>query len=191
MPSALNRLIVRTSSSPLLFVAATLVMVATLAAILRIGAGFPAVAGGAEPFDLQNGLTAADVLRQLPGYTDEARRQYALFTAIDYVFPFAAGLFLAAVIAFCLRRSFPRVYAALEARRLLPVLMLATLFDWCENVLVLAAIQSWPDTPAALATAIVVAKRLKLACVFLSQGLAAFLLLVTAVRALLGRRAPA
>jgi hypothetical protein len=191
MLSALNRLIVRTSSSPMLFLAATVVMVATLAAILRIGASFPAIAGGAEPFDLQNGLTAADVLRQLPGYTVEARRQYALFTAIDYVFPFAAGLFLAAVIAFCLRRSFPGVYAALDARRLLPVLMLATLFDWSENVLVLAAIQSWPDTSGALATAIVVAKRLKLACVFLSQGLAVLLLLVTAVKSLRGRRAAA
>ncbi|MBM4197253.1 MAG: hypothetical protein FJ197_09205 [Gammaproteobacteria bacterium] len=64
-----------------------------------------------------NGLTVADVLAQLPGYTEQARAKYRLFTAIDYVFPVAGGLFIAAV-----------------AGVWLPWLMLASLFDWCENV---------------------------------------------------------
>jgi hypothetical protein len=166
-------------------------MIASLRSLIAIEADFPAVAGGARPFDMQNGLTAAEVFQQLPSYGDEARRLYGIFTAIDYVFPFAAGLFLAAVIAFCLRRAFPHLYAALDARHLLPVFMLGTLFDWCENVAAITAILSWPDTTQAMALALVVAKRLKLACLFVTQPLALVLLIITAVKWLRARLAPA
>src|SRR5262245_15387995 len=125
----LNRLIVRTSSSAWLFIASFAVTFVTLQSLMRIGRAFQPEAGGAEPFDLQNGLTAEQVLAQLPAYTDQARQLYFAFTAIDYVFPFAAGLFMAAIAAFCLRHSFPGVYATLVSRNLLPLLMLASLFD--------------------------------------------------------------
>jgi hypothetical protein len=182
MLGALHRLIVRVSANGWLFTATTVVMVACLRALIEIGAGFPAVAGGAPPFDLQNALTAPEVLSQLAGYGDEARRRYFLFTAIDYLFPFAAGVFLAAIIAFCLRRSFPGIYASLDGRRLLPAFMAGSLFDWCENIAALTAILSYLETPAAVATAVVVAKRFKLALVIATQALALLLLLVTAAR---------
>lgn len=190
MLSALHRLIVRVSASGWLFAATSVVMVASLRTLIAIGEGFPAVAGGAPPFDLQNALTGPEVLSQLGAYGAEARRQYFLFTAIDYLFPFAAGLFLAAIIAFCLRRSFPSTYASLDGRRLLPVFMAGSLFDWGENVAALTAILSYPDTPTAVATALVVAKRLKLVLVIATQSLALVLLAVTAGRWVLTRKRP-
>jgi hypothetical protein len=192
MLSALNRLVIRVSGSPWLFIAVTAVMAASLFALLRIGeTGFPPLAGGAQPFDLQNGLTTSQLLEQLPAYTDATRRQYLQFSMIDFVFPLAGGLFIAAVSAFGLRHSFPRAYAALDARRLLPLFMIGTLFDWCENVAALTAIFAWPDTTPAMASAVVIAKRLKLACVFVSQGIALLLLVAAAVRRLARRSARA
>jgi hypothetical protein len=126
-------------------------------------------------------------LQQLPGYTGQARRQYFVFTAIDYVFPFAAGLFLAAIGAFCLRRAFPAVYAALAGRDLLPLLMLSSLFDWCENVAAITAITAWPGTTAAMATAVVVAKKLKLGFLVVTQTLVLLLMLATAGRWIAGK----
>lgn len=185
MLQGLSRLIVRVSGSAPLFVLATVLTIGSLMVLMRIGAAFPAVAGGAQVFDLQNGLTAAQVLGQLPGYTDEARSLYHRFTAVDYLFPFAASLFLAAIAAFCLRRAFPDLYAKALALNLLPLLMLPALFDWCENVAALVAISAWPDTTPGMAAAVVVAKRLKLGTLFPAQGLVGLLVVAAAGRALL------
>ncbi|MBM4197256.1 MAG: hypothetical protein FJ197_09220 [Gammaproteobacteria bacterium] len=187
MLRALNGLIVRISSSLPLFLATVAVFVLTLTALTRISNDFPAIAGGALPFDMQNGLTAADVLAQLPGYTEQARAKYRLFTAIDYVFPVAGGLFIAAVAAFCLRRQFAAVYERAVAGAWLPWLMLASLFDWCENVAAIVAINAWPDTTMAMATAIVVAKKLKLGFLFATQGAVALLALASLGRWVAGR----
>lgn len=180
MLRALNRLIIRVSGSGWLFALTTVLAFGSLALLMQIGEAFPAVAGGAQPFDLQNELTPDEVLGQLPGYTAEARRLYLQFTAIDFLFPFAAGLFLAAIAAFSMRHGFPAPYGWLTARNLLPILMLGTLFDWCENVAAVSAIYAWPDTSAALASALVTAKKLKLTLVIASQLLAALLLLAAA-----------
>ena len=91
----------------------------------------------------RTGLTADQVLQQLAGYTDEARRQYLASSPPSTTsFPLAAGLSLAAVGAFCLRRGFPGVYAAMVRRQLFPLFLAGSLFDWCENV---AAIDGHPD----------------------------------------------
>jgi hypothetical protein len=181
----LNRLIVRTSSSAWLFVGTLAVTFATLRSLTHIGRVlFPPEAGGSEPFDLQNFLTSEQVLAQLPTYTDRAHQLYYAFTAIDYVFPFAAGLFMAATAAFCLRHSFPAFYATLNARNLLPLIMLGTLFDWCENVAAITAIAASPGTTATMAIAVVTAKKLKLGFLVVSQVLVALLLVVTAVLAI-------
>jgi hypothetical protein len=183
----LSRLIVRVSESAPLFALTTVLAFGSLFALMRIGAAFPPAAAGAAVFDLQNTLTAAQVLEQLPGYTDQARRLYFRFTAVDFLFPFAASLFLAAIVAFCLRHGFPGLYAMALKRRLLPLVMAAALFDWIENVAVLVAITAWPGTTPAMASAIVVAKRLKLGFLFGTQVLVGLLVLATAVRAVLVR----
>jgi hypothetical protein len=191
MLGGVNRLIIRISGSALLFVVATIIATGCLMSLTRIGQSFPAVSGGAPPFDLQNGLTAGQVLQQLAGFTEGARRQYLLFTAIDYVFPLAAGLCLAAAGAFGLRHGFPGFYAELARRNLFPLFLTGSLFDWCENVTALTAIMTYPDTSAGVVGALIVAKRLKLFFVFATQGLVLLLLLVAAGKSIirrLGRR---
>ena len=188
MWQAVNQLIVRVSASGPLFLLTLAVFAGTLFLLTSISNGFPAIAGGAPPFDMQNGLTAAQVLEQLPGYTDEARRQYLAFTAIDYVFPFAGGLFLAAIAAYCLRKQFAPIYARAVAGNWLAWLMLASLFDWCENIAAITAISAWPGTTEAMATAVVVAKKLKLGFLCATQGGVLLLMLASAVRWALARR---
>lgn len=174
----LNDLIVRISASGWLFVATLAVMVGTLQALLYIGEIFPARSGGVLPFDLQHELRREAVVPQLAGYTAATRQLYFVFTAIDFVFPLAAGLVLAATAAFCLRRVFPLGYAALVGRSLLPLFLAGTVFDWGENVAALVAILSYPETPAGIPTALVLAKRLKLVSSGAAQMLM-FLLLVS------------
>jgi hypothetical protein len=188
--SALNQLVIRTSRSAWRFLAVTGIAVIAITLLNRIGKAFPAAAGGAAPFDLQNGLTSGEVVAQLAGYTELARWMYYVFTMIDYVFPFAAGLSLAAAGAFALRNGFPAVYQAFEQRRLFPLFLLGTAFDWCENVAALAAIWSYPGDVQTIATLLVIAKRLKLACVIATQLAVALLLAGAGVRAL-GRRTAA
>jgi hypothetical protein len=179
---ALNQLVIRTSKSGWRFIAVTAIAVIAINLLNRIGKAFPAAAGGAMPFDLQNTLTSAEVITQLAGYTELARWMYYVFTMIDYVFPFAAGLTLAAAGAFALRQGFPRAYQAFEQRRLFPLFMIGTAFDWCENLAALAAIWSYPGDVRTVATLLVIAKRLKLACVIATQLAVALLLVGAGIR---------
>jgi hypothetical protein len=178
MLQRLNRLIIRISSSGWLFIATTLVFAGSLSALIQIGNAFPAHTGGARPFDLQNGLTADQVFTQLAGYSDRARQLYYLFTAIDYVFPLAAGLFLGGAGAFALRHGLPGVYRAMSQRGLFPLFLIGSAFDWCENVAALTAVLGFPDAPAAVPMLLVAAKRAKLFFVMLTQATVAVLLLI-------------
>ena len=183
----LSQLIIRISMSAWLFVATTAIFGGTLAALIQIGSAFPQYAAGAQPLDLQNELAPEQVFPQIANYTERARQLYYLFTAIDYVFPLAAGLFLAAAGAFALRHGLPGIYALMVERRLLPLFLLASAFDWCENVAAITAVLGYPDAPAAVASLLVAAKRAKLLFMMLTQGVVAVLLLIAAAR-WLGRR---
>jgi hypothetical protein len=186
--AALQRLIVRISATGTWYVLVLALAVGSFTALMRIGAAFPAVAAGNAPFDLQNGLAAGDVYRQLSGWTPAARQLYFVFSAVDWIFPLAAGLFLAATVTFCLRTSAPRAYAWLTGRTLLPLLLAPTAFDWLENVFAVAAVATYPQGPAWLPAALVVAKRAKLAGLAVVQPLMFGLVLYTAGRWLISRR---
>lgn len=173
-----NQIIIRISSSGWLFIATTIVFGGSLAALIQIGNAFPAHAGGVQPFDLQNGLTADQVIPQLAGYTERARELYYVFTAIDYVFPLAAGLFLGGAGAFALRHGLPGVYRAMAERGLFALFLIGSAFDWCENVAALTAVLGYPDAPAVVPTLLVAAKRAKLFFVMLTQATVAVLLLI-------------
>jgi hypothetical protein len=188
MAAALQRLIVRISATGTWYVAVLAVAVGSFMTLMRIGAAFPAFASGKAPFDLQNGLEAGDVYRQLSGWTPAARQLYFFFSAVDWVFPLAAGLGLAATVTFCLRRSAPRAYAWLTARTLLPLLLAPTAFDWLENIFAVAAVATYPQGPAWLPAALVVAKRAKLAGLAVVQPVMLGLVLYTAGRWLVSRR---
>jgi hypothetical protein len=188
MAAALQRLIVRISATGTWYVAVLVVAVGSFTTLMRIGTAFPDVAAGNAPFDLQNGLAASDVYPQLSGWTPAARQLYFLFSAVDWVFPLAAGLGLAATIAFCLRRSAPRAYAWVTGRTLLPLLLAPTAFDWLENIFAVAAVATYPQGPAWLPAALVVAKRAKLAGLAVVQPVMFGLVLYTAVSRLFSRR---
>lgn len=187
MAVALQRLIVRISAIGSWYVVVLAVATVSFTALMRIGAAFPAVAAGAAPFDLQNGLVAGDVYPQLSGWTPAARQLYFVFSAVDWIFPLAAGLFLAATVAFCLRTSAPQAYAWLTGRTLLPLLLAPTAFDWLENTFAVATVATYPQGPAWLPAALLVAKRAKLAGLAVVQTLMFGMVLYTAGRWLVSR----
>jgi len=170
MLGRLQDLAIRISRTWWLYLIVLVLFVGSLRALMRIGDLFPAYAAGVLPFDLQNDLQAVQVYPQLAGYTEQARQLYYAFTLIDYAFPFFAGLFITATVAFALRYSLPRVYDALVTRRLLPVLMLATAFDWLENVAAVSAIVLYPGEISWLPGLLVLAKKGKLGCIVVSNG---------------------
>jgi hypothetical protein len=178
--NALNQFIIRISKSGWLYVFVFAGFFGTLQALLRIGQRFPELAAGAVPFDLQNRLTVEQIFAQLAGYTEEAFELYYIFTAIDYFFPLFAGLFLGATAAFLLRHSLPRWYSIAEQKNLFVLFLLATLFDWLENIAVLSVIAGYPNELSTIATLAVAAKMGKLAFVFLFQGFTLLLLIFCA-----------
>lgn len=95
----------RRSQNGWLFLGALLSFALTLVALLQVGERFATVTQGAEPFDLQNELTLNAIFTQLPTYTDQSHRLYLLFTLVDYLFPFCAGLWVAAAAAFSVRHA--------------------------------------------------------------------------------------
>ena len=179
MLNRLQDLVIRTSRTWWLYLGVVILFAGSLLSLLRIGEMFTAHAAGNQPFDLQNGLSAAEVYPQIATYTQAARNLYHAFTLIDYAFPFFAGLFVAATAAFALRNSLPQWYAVLAARKLLPVFMLGTMFDWLENIAALSAISLYPAETGWLPVLLVLVKRLKLVCVMTGQA-AMLLLLVYA-----------
>lgn len=180
MLSAVNRFIVDCSRSwwktLLLFAGQT----ACLLSLMRIEQGFPAIASGARPFDMQNDLTVAQVFEQLAGYSEQAFSDYYLFQAVDYLFPLLAGLFMAAIFSFALRHAAPGWYEFAVSKNLLILLLAATLFDFLENLNFLRVVVSWPDQATLAAQLGVMAKQAKLACMNIVFALTG-LLLVTAL----------
>lgn len=170
MLTRLQNLVIRTSRTWWLYLGVVLLFAGSLLSLLRIGEIFPTYAAGNLPFDLQNDLVPAEIYPQLASYTEAARKLYYAFTLIDYAFPFFAGLFIAATVAFTLRNSLPKWYAALTARTLLPAFMLGTIFDWLENIAALGVISLYPTEIGWLPALLVSAKKLKLLCVLTSQA---------------------
>lgn len=176
----LNQLIIRISKSTWLYMAVFAGFFGTLQALLRIGERFREHAAGSVPFDLQNQLTVEQIFAQLAAYTEEAFQLYHVFTAIDFFFPLFAGLFLGATVAFLLRHSVPRWYSIAEEKNLFVLFLLATLFDWLENISLLGVLAGYPNELSTIATLAVAAKMGKLGFVFLFQGLSLLLLIFCA-----------
>jgi hypothetical protein len=180
MLGRLQDLAIRISTTWWLYLVVVLLFAGSLAALMRIGERFPEYASGNPPFDLQNDLRAEQVYPQLAGYEGQAREIYYAFTLIDYAFPFFAGLFIVATVAFGLRHGLPRFYDALVARRLLPLLMLGTAFDWLENATAVTLINLYPSEISWLPALLVLAKQCKLASILVGNTAMAAALLLAA-----------
>lgn len=187
MLNSLQDFAIRISRTWWLYLVVVILAFGSLRSLMVIGELFPAAAGGAVPFDLQNGLAAAEVYAQVAGYTPRARELYYAFTLIDYAFPFFAGLFIVATTAFALRHGLPSWYQWLVDRRLLPVFMLGSAFDWLENLAAVTIIDLYPTEVAWLPGLLVLAKKCKLGLTILAQACMVLALLVAAVRGTLRR----
>jgi cellulose synthase/poly-beta-1,6-N-acetylglucosamine synthase-like glycosyltransferase len=140
---------------------------------------FEAIAG-VPTFDTQNDLTSATLLQQLPRYVGAARAAYGWFAAFDWVFPFIASLFLAVLWAWLLRTN-----ALSIAQRLLqwtmPVWVFAvTLFDWLENISLIAIVYAGVRS-ARVVEAAIVWKQLKLAGLTASAAITVLLVVLALV----------
>lgn len=182
MLATINRFIVDCSQSwwkvLLLFVGQT----ATMQVLMAIEAGFPAITNGDVPFDMQNSLRAEQVFKQLAGYSQQAFSDYYLFQLVDFAFPLLAGLFLASVCAFALRHAIPTWYQIATAKNLFALLLLATVFDYLENLNFLWVMASWPEKAELAAQLGVLAKQGKLACMFTGFALTGLFLLIALLR---------
>ncbi|HZG69055.1 MAG TPA: hypothetical protein VEZ12_20145, partial [Herpetosiphonaceae bacterium] len=99
----LNDLIIRRSHRWWPLLATGVAGLASFQLLVLIGERFAAMTGGYRPFDLQNPLALGEMLQQLPRYTQASRTLYWLFIAADMVFPVAAALPLALLLAKALR----------------------------------------------------------------------------------------
>jgi hypothetical protein len=178
MLQQLNQLIIRCSFSLWKFVSITLGFFGCLQLLLFIGEKFKPYANGAVPFDLQNSLTSQEIFAQLANYAEQAFPLYYVFTAIDYAFPLLAGLFLAVIWAYVLRHNLPRWYEIALQRNLFVLLLIPTLFDWLENMTLLATIIAFPYELSSAADAAVVVKQAKLATTYTAQGATALILTI-------------
>lgn len=164
----LQRLILDCSRSLPAFLLVCSGVALSLWLLLRISTQFAAVTNGYEPFDLQNGLQRADVLRQLPYYNADSRRLYWLFAIVDCCFPFLGSLLTSIAAAFLVRSLSPALFARLTAYGGFVWFFLPTLFDWSENLSIIALLLS--REPTGFVGALLLFKQLKLLSLFVVQG---------------------
>lgn len=177
MLASLNALIIDCSRSWWKFLIVLLVQTASLQVLQRISNEFPSVAGGAPPFDMQNALTAEEVFRQLEGYTEQAFDLYAVFQAVDFVFPIFAAFLIASVSAFALRNLSEKFYGVAQAKSLFVILLLPALFDYLENIFFLWTVNAWPNQVQIAADLAVASKMGKLTTMGMAFVIAILLLL--------------
>ena len=169
----------------------TVLFFGTFGLLMLAAAYFREASGGAEPFDLQNVLTADDVREQLAGYGDGAELRYLLFSAVDVFFPLFGALLLASVSAACLRSVSPRTYERAMRSRLILLFFVPTLMDWTENVFaVWLVVAGEPESSFAI-TGLLVAKAAKLATLVAAQATCVVAILWWVGAALRRRVAPA
>lgn len=131
-------------------------------------------------YDTQNDLTPETLRAQLPLYQGEALAAYQRFAAFDFIFPLAAGVFLAVLWSALLRLNTWPLAGRLRHARLPRLALLGTLFDWLENSFLLTTLSLAPDPADWAVNGAILFKRLKLAGLTLS-GIVTIVLLALLV----------
>ena len=127
--------VVRTSTSPWLFLMSVVLGPLTLIfVLLPLMQAFSGVTAGVQPFDWQPDLTAEQIEDQVSLYTDAARNIYLAHTFIDFLFPVFFGTFFGAIAAFFLRKGSPDIHMWMCRYGLYGLFLLTALFDLLENV---------------------------------------------------------
>lgn len=112
---------------------------------------FQEVTGGLRPFDLNFGIGAELIYRDLPFYTDRSRSIYLWFAFVDFVYPAAAAAFFALLWAWLFKRAPNRFFAQLTGMGVLLIPFLFALVDWLENIGFLIVIFRYPAEHVAIA----------------------------------------
>lgn len=152
-----------------------------LGGLFAIGERYTSVTAGFEPFDFQNDLTVSQLRGQLEAVTAESRQLYALFAAVDFVFPAVGALFFVTLSVKLLQVINSRWADAVLQRRLWLLLAFTAVWDWLENIAFLVLIFGTGRSVPAWAAWAIRFKQLKLG--FLSG--AQWLLGALAISALL------
>ncbi len=106
--------------------------------------GFEAASGGLRPIDLSFPTTPELIYTDVPRYTPEARRWYAWFAAVDFVYPPTMATFFAFLWAWLADRAGARRLQGWFAAGLLLLPFAAALCDWAENLGFLGVIFAYP-----------------------------------------------
>jgi hypothetical protein len=114
---------------------------------------FQEVTAGLRPFDLNFGVSAEMVYRDLPSYTDRSRSIYLWFAFADYVYPFSAAVFFSLLWAWLYNKAPIPWLGFLITRGILLFPFLFALIDWLENVGFLIVIFSYPTEYPGIANA--------------------------------------
>ncbi len=178
----LNNLIIRWSRPWWPLLAAAAAGFGSFQLLLLIGERFATVTGGYRPFDLQNPLSLAEMVEQLPRYTEASRTLYWIFIVADMVFPVVAALPLALLLAKALRGTGRRWARRALQRGLAFRPLLVAVLDWVENGFFVATVALYPRDITAWATLALAMKATKIRLLALSNTAIAGLALYAAIR---------
>lgn len=113
---------------------------------------FQEITGGLRPLDLNFGVSAELVYRDLPAYTDRSRAVYVWFAIADYIYPATAAAFFALLWAWLFKKAPNRFFERLTGVGILAFPFLFALVDWLENAGFLFVIFSYPAEYPRIAT---------------------------------------
>jgi len=144
MLSKFNRFFVTRANgrTVLLLLVVTIVSFGLMAGVIT--PAFQDATGGLRPFDLNFGISADMIYRDLPAYTDQSRTLYIWFAIADYIYPAAAAAFFAMLWAWMFNKAPARIFERLISGGVLVIPFLFALVDWLENAGFLFVIFSYP-----------------------------------------------
>jgi hypothetical protein len=117
---------------------------------------------GLPVLDTQNDLSREQILEQIPLYVGEAQNAYLLFAAYDFVFPLISAFFIAVIQTWLLKHNNSSLGQKLRDWNLPLLVFLVTVFDWLENLGILAIVFTNPNIPDFWIYFALTFKRLKL-----------------------------
>lgn len=131
-----------TGRNVLVFFAAMAVF--ALVIVPRLQATLETLSGGAGPIDLLLTYTPEQVYALLTSFGDEGRQAYRQFAMTsDLLYPVVYGLFFCLLISWLFRRG---LVPGSPWHRLNVLPMGAWVFDWLENIHIVALLSQYPDT---------------------------------------------
>jgi hypothetical protein len=133
-----------------------------------------------RPFDLNLGITAEIMYRDLPAYTERSRRLYVWFAIVDYIYPAAVAAFFSLLWAWIFNKVPTPFFDRLRAAGILIFPFLYALVDWLENAGFLFVIFGYPGEYPVIANLAGTLKQMK-PFVLLSVVALTVLLTVTGV----------